>query len=396
MSIKKIAESLGIAEYPEMFDEIYCEIEKSMPKSFDEAPLRALEESYGLFGEHYADVVEGARALFEDKELALWIAVICEHAKRVPKADSTNVPFPEKEGAAADMMRLFPLLALIPKTDELFTAHGFSHEEISGIMRVFQISLRLSKETIKRPGLTKTYYGWTRVYLFCEMFDYGSFNFQFRAFANKAVLLKNIKSGEFELLVTEGKYHKSGRFLGDAGFLDEDGAFDVTYEETDSAFIGYPAIDNVVSSEKKEYSKSQWALALKEGDDVISLHIPRNVDFSDEAIDKSIEEGVKIAKARFPEYNPKFVMCSSWLLDPGLEALLGESSRIVKFGKRFLRFSPQAASNGFGGFSFAFLGYDQNDLDSLPEDTSLRRKLKAHYKNGGYTYFYPGIIAKEI
>lgn len=396
MSIKKIAESLGIAEYPEMFDEIYSEIEGKMPEVFDEAPLRALEDRYGLLGEHYADVVDGARALFEDKELAIWVAVICEHAKRAPKADSNNVPFPEKEGKAADMMRVFPLLALVNKADEFFSSHGFSHEEISGIMQVFSISLRLSKGTIKRPGFTKTYYSWTRVYLFGEMFDYGSFNFQFRAFANKAVLLKNIKSGEFELLVTEGKYHKSGRFLGDAGFLDEDGAFDVTYEETDSAFIGYPAIDNVVSSEKKEYSKSQWALALKEGDDVISLHIPRNVDFSDEAIDKSIEEGVKIAKARFPEYNPKFVMCSSWLLDPGLEALLGESSRIVKFGKRFLRFSPQGASNGFGGFSFAFLGYDQNDLDSLPEDTSLRRKLKAHYKNGGYTYFYPGIIPNEI
>jgi Mrp family chromosome partitioning ATPase len=39
------------------------------------------------------------------------------------------------------------------------------------------------------------------------------------------------------------------------------------------------------------------------------------------------------------------------------------------------------------------LGYEENE--DLPEDTSLRRKLKAHYLGGGYTYFCPGIICDE-
>ena len=58
----------------------------------------------------------------------------------------------------------------------------------------------------------------------------------------------------------------------------------------------------------------------------------------------------------------------------------------------FLRY-PGGVSNGRGGFSFVFLGYEENA--DLPEDTSLRRKLKAHYLGGGNTYFVPGFIIDD-
>lgn len=389
MNFKELAAFLGIEEYPEKMEEVYEKMDKSEAETFNESALRTLEDEYSIFGEHYENVLAGAKALFEDKELCLWCLTMCNFVKVTTKEESAKAPFPVKEGIAADMMRVFPLLALVPNAVKLFSAHGFSHDEIKGIFNVFKISLRLSGIAVNKPAFTSTYYGWTRVYLYCEMFDCGSFNFQFKKFADPVVLLKNKKSGEFAALITEGRFHKAGRTLGDVGYAEEDGAFDAEFSETDEAYIGREAINNVASGEKKTYKKSEWDCVLKAGDDVIGLHIPRNVDFSDEAIEKSFTDGARMALERFPEYNPKFLVCSSWLLDPGLEDLLGSESRIVKFGKRFLRYPPKAG-NGRGGYSFVFLGYEENE--NLPEDTSLRRKLKAHYLSGGNTYFYPGII----
>ena len=182
------------------------------------------------------------------------------------------------------------------------------------------------------------------------------------------------------------------KLLGDAGYTDEEGSFDCALVETDDEYIGYPAVNNVISSKKITVKKADYDGVLTKEDYVIGLHIPRNVDFSDEAIEASLRGAVPIIRERFPEWQPKMYFCSTWLNDPGLEALLGSESRIVKFGKRFLRY-PGGAANGRGGYGFVFLGYEENE--DLPEDTSLRRKLKAHYLNGGYTYFTPGIICDE-
>jgi hypothetical protein len=102
-----------------------------------------------------------------------------------------------------------------------------------------------------------------------------------------------------------------------------------------------------------------------------------------------------MAKERFPERKPKIVYCNSWLLDPQLGELLGDESKIVAFGNRFMRF-PYGEGNGRAGFSFVFLGYKEDDLASLPEDTGLRRKLKAFYLDGGNTAFVPGFMTDRI
>jgi hypothetical protein len=395
MKLSELAASFGVESYPEKYEEVYASLNSDAKKIFTREYLTAVENKYGCFKQHFENLVRGGEAILENEALATWIAVIAEFNKVSPLAELKlgGTTFPTNiEGAGADMMRIFPLIALMERTAELFYAHGFNFEEVSGIYNVFEISLRLSETTLHRPGLTATYYGWTLVYMKCEMFDCGSFNFQFKKYENKFLILREKKSGELVALATEGRFHRDGKTLGDAGFTDEEGAFDAELVETESEFIANPVKNACVIAEKAIFKKADYEVALREGDDVIGLHIPRNVDFSDEAIDESLKNGWKIALERFPEYSPKLLMCSSWLLDPGLEALLGEQSRIVKFGKRFLRF-PGGASNGRGGYSFVFLGYEENE--NLPEDTSLRRKLKAHYLGGGYTYFVPGVIASE-
>ena len=394
MKLSEIAKRFGIEEYPEEFQGIFESMTFPHPVLTREY-LLDVEERLGAFGAHHIDeVVAEAERICLDEGAMIWVSVLSKYMETASavEARATGKVLPADYQSISEMIPLFPIAAMIPRMEAFYRAHGFEGEELRFNFRVFEISLRLSKIAVKKPAFTRTYYSWTLLYTLGEIFDYASFNFQYKKFGSNVILLRNKKSGEYLLFPTEGIMHRDGRTLGDAGYTDEEGSFDCALVETDDEYIGYPAVNNVISNKKITVKKADYDVVLTKEDYVIGLHIPRNVDFSDEAIEASLRGAVPIIRERFPEWQPKMYVCSTWLNDPGLEALLGSESRIVKFGKRFLRY-PGGAANGRGGYGFVFLGYEENE--NLPEDTSLRRKLKAHYLNGGYTYFTPGIICDE-
>ena len=89
----------------------------------------------------------------------------------------------------------------------------------------------------------------------------------------------------------------------------------------------------------------------------------------------------------------KALYCHSWLLDPALKDLAKKGSNIVSFGSRFLRYPT--VSEGRGVFMFLFRKYVDN-LEELPENTSLERAVKAHYLEGKYVYEVGGVIFEDM
>ncbi len=393
MTLKEIAKELGISEYPERLDEIY-ENKENLDYSFlDEKTLKEYNEEYNLFREFTDSVFRAASEIAKNEALSTYCAVIGEYMKDLTSSRiAAVVPLPKVNlGIATDMFALFPLLSATDDWTRRYEEHGFSHDEIKDMYKVIYISLNLSKTTLGRDGFTAVYYDWTLLYTYCEIFDHGSFNFQFVKLASPIIMLKNKNTGKHVLMMTDRVFHKDGRVLGSPGFCDEEGSFGADFVETDEAYIGHTACDSLVSSEVSTFKKDEWECVLKDGDDMLSVHIPRNTDLSPEAIWKSYEGGMKMAKERFPEYNAKYIHCASWIIDAQLEKLLGEKSRIVGFGKTFLRF-PLRSKRGRDGFTFVFLGHRGPESELL-EDTSLRRKIKELYLSGGYTYASGGIVA---
>ena len=141
----------------------------------------------------------------------------------------------------------------------------------------------------------------------------------------------------------------------------------------------------LVSSETVTLKKSEWTLALENGDPVVSLHIPGEGRLDPELVDETLADTKKFIADYLPDFKYKAFYCHSWLLDPQLEELVGSESNIVKFGKRFIR---QTGKSGGGAiFSFVFLNPGaKNDLDSLPENTRLTKALKYHYLDGKRIY----------
>lgn len=107
---------------------------------------------------------------------------------------------------------------------------------------------------------------------------------------------------------------------------------------------------------------------------IIHVHIPEGGPLLAEECSRSFEK----AREFFgPDY--LYFDCYSWLLSPGLKDILGDSSNIIKFQKRFQIYAvyyghPQAEERIFG-----FVSEDKN---TYPEDTGLQKKAKEYYQKG--------------
>ena len=115
-----------------------------------------------------------------------------------------------------------------------------------------------------------------------------------------------------------------------------------------------------------------------------------------EKVDESFARTKEFMAAYFPDFDYKGFRCGSWLIDPQLIDMLGESANISRFCARFQKCC--AASQGGEAISFVFLHPDdasEIDYASLPETTTLERRLKAHYLSGNVIYAIQGFIPKD-
>ena len=125
---------------------------------------------------------------------------------------------------------------------------------------------------------------------------------------------------------------------------------------------------------------------LKAGQPVLNVHIPGAADLSREALDASYA----MARAFYREYPfmclnnggyPQGIMCHSWLLSPTLRTLLKENSGIRRFAEDFTLTHSESESKGC--YYFLFRVREDTPTADLPEDTSLRRAVKAYLMAGG-------------
>ena len=100
---------------------------------------------------------------------------------------------------------------------------------------------------------------------------------------------------------------------------------------------------------------------------------------------------MEIRNTRYPEREKvTCVFGTSWLLNPRLKPLQKPNSRITQFAECFVRY-PEKDVDAGSVFSFVFVRKPE-DLNDLPEDTSLRRALKKIYLEGDGIHRFHGAI----
>ena len=168
-------------------------------------------------------------------------------------------------------------------------------------------------------------------------------------------------------------------------YLDTMGAFSRFVREHKESYGSYGFdrgswTPRQVSCKLLRIGQLEYELTTLDGEPVVSLHIPTDVDLRPEILRPSIRKGLAEFYCLFPEYNEKRVYCHSWLLSPQLKEFLPETSNILRFQELF-DIEPEAV----GGNDVLLWVFKNPRLprEDYPEDTRLQRKLKQFFLNGG-------------
>lgn len=135
----------------------------------------------------------------------------------------------------------------------------------------------------------------------------------------------------------------------------------------------------------------EYEIVRGEKETYIDMHIPSDADFSPAAVDASLTMAEAFFAGAFPEVAECEYRCHSWLLARELRDMLREGSNILSFQRRFEILSED--EGGLDGIDWVFHTYS-TDLASLPEETSLQRKMKAHFLSGGVMHGARGRLRK--
>lgn len=394
MKFDKLAQRLKVKDYPAALEKIYASTDFNRERLCDSNYVKELQEKYGLLGEYCELVMRAADEVESHKDLKAWGILAREYNKTANFYESRLLKLPESDGTlAGDMLPVLILLSEVPLAVKRYAERGFDSETIKKNLDNFRINIWVNELIFGRPMLTQTYYSWLRLYIHAFIFDHKAFNFQPAVWGNKAIYLKSRKSGEVYPMMLSGKFHKSGIVLGSNGAEDSDGSFSADYTELPDLYVGRLVKDGRVENKISMLSRQEWECILRPGDDVISIHIPRGADLSPDYVSESIREGLLLTKKHYPELNPKFVVCYSWLLDPQLEKMLGEGAKLSSFTKRFNKhpiFDP-----GLSCLSYVFPGRQSDPVESFPEDTSLQRGIKRLMLEGNFIHGTAGVIIES-
>lgn len=393
ISLRQIADVMGIGEYPQEMEAFYEALEPGVPAA-DLALIRQLQEEYNLFDVYYDTVVEVATQLNADPVRSAWVRTATAFAMAGDEAQARKVPTAVSDGTALmDFLPLYILIPQIPGSVAEYKARGFTDKEMHRIMNNYKAGIRITRDQTGRPGINQTYYSWLTLFTKCRLFYADSLQFEIKKLLPDALWLKNRTTGQILPLILTGKVHASGiQKLGSKGYEDEDGAFEPVFSEDEENFYGNPCIDNVIKSTPQTFPKAQWACIGRPGDNCIGVHIPRGADISVETVKRECAFARTVAKERYPECSVGLINCASWMLDPKLETIMGKESRLAGFMNCFVKYPGKDSGTAVFGFVFP---KRYESFETLPENTSLQRKLKQLYIDGDRIYSYRGVVAIE-
>lgn len=394
LTLQELMENLGCNEYPkrwkDIFEQAMDEYDKNGCFLADWAYYENLNEKYGCF-EEYGYVYKAAVEQIKDEEmlcrylLLLSMSLNDKVHKKEDLKEFVRLQAPSgKEPTAYEMVSALALCSQLEGMAEDLRQKKIPEKYIRDTMRSAVNGVR--NYIWRHEGAYGFYLlRWAQKYVEGKLFPIGRLEMElFATFSGKAIVFQN-ENGEVVSLADELPTHRNGMALGCKNLEDEEGSWVACVEEKEDAWIGYPYLENgLASKERISLLKSEWREVVRKGDPVISVHIPPTGKLTPELVDKTIAETKEFVSTYFPEFTYKAFVCESWMMSTQLEELLG-GGNIVEFSKRFHRMTIK--SQGEAVFDFIFLKPDMNfEIQNLPENTTLERKLKSFYLTGNVLY----------
>ena len=139
----------------------------------------------------------------------------------------------------------------------------------------------------------------------------------------------------------------------------------------------------------------QYEPVQKDGKYLINIHIPAGTKLNVYDNLKSFKEAMDFYDTYYPENKMEGLMCESWLLSNEIEEVMEGATNISRFGDMFTKYSI-GDERGDAVFRFVYnFAAPYPPVETLPENTTLQRKLKAYMLSGKRVYAMGGTISRD-
>ena len=128
---------------------------------------------------------------------------------------------------------------------------------------------------------------------------------------------------------------------------------------------------------------------IAKGDPILDVHIPRGDGLRIEDCYASFEEAEKFFAKYFPEYEYKWLVCHSWMLDKTIRPFLSPESNILKFQELFEGVRP-VEMDSILHFVFKY-GANREELPTYEATSGFAKKVKEYALSGGKFYNTLGV-----
>lgn len=404
-SIDELMAAVGCSKWPQRWRQVYEKAMQSYEETgcpyTDPAYYDFLSEKYHILTEELDTYKKAAAAVGEREDLSRFLMLLCtaledeEYAKEDLDAFAEPHSAPDAPSLGLDMLTGLALCSQMPRCYEKLKKRNLPEEIIRASMAAPEVTVERYRQRYGgRSGFNQL--AWYQRTAHGKLLRIGRLEIQIPAtYQGFACAFEN-DNGKIVLLAHNCQLHRDGFALGATGFEDATGAWIADIEETPDVWCGYPYDDRgYVLKEKISLDKRIWRKILSKGDPVVALHIPAGGKFDPQTIDQTLDEIRLFLRTYYPEYPYQAIACNSWMMNPKIIDLLGENSNISCFCRRFIPATRKLPGRDVFDFVFA-QGKGEIDLQKLPEDTSLRKKLKQYYLNGGVLHEMTGFfVSKE-
>ncbi|MBN1671518.1 MAG: DUF5596 domain-containing protein [Kiritimatiellae bacterium] len=232
-------------------------------------------------------------------------------------------------------------------------------------------------------GLSPRMFGWLMNHWRGVLYQLGRLQFKPGPFRGKLRVFRNRGTGAVLALAQDGlTFRANGEMHEGSDAARAPDGWTSTLEVTGTEIAGFP-IDprGCVVRRQMRLPARDWQPALAPEDPILEIHIPTGPPPMAHDL---CGESLRRAMAFFPKYFPdrpfKAFVCSSWILDPQLEALLKPESNLVRFQKEVYLYPLLGAG---ATMNSAVFGLGTKDIRTAPRRTSMQRALAEHIEKGG-------------
>lgn len=390
MTFEILRERLGPETVPEEFAAIY----NTMENSWQAHCLEILSDAYieKTLAECFClapwerEILTAAARLRENEGLCLLVCLLEGWIRAGGEINGSGYTAPVGEGPEYDFLHLFPAIPTMAGSVAHLRSRGVPEDVIAATMGEYDFCVNMCLNRQGRPGFDKGRLNWITRLIRHRLIRIDRFKYDLPGAYMSGVRVYQSPEGELAVLADGLRLHRSGRILGSVGHTDEEGAFMAEITETERGITGFRAVNGIVEPVPVTLPRDRWQLCLTSEDCFPRIHIPSDGAFDRETIAASFARAREIFDRCYPDYPYKGFFCSTWLLSGDLREILKPTSNILGFQSFFT--PVPFPSSGKLVFSFAF-GMDARipeNLESLPERSSLHRAVKQRYLSGGYVH----------